>query len=56
MIPNNSKNDYSEHYLVGITNRGSEQVEPQMFVMDINSGKANAFAKVSCFKLGVNKN
>jgi len=35
-----------EHHLVGVTDRdGSGQLEPQLFVMDMNTGKANTFAK-----------
>jgi len=35
-----------QHYLVGVTNRDeSESLEPQVFVMDMNTGRANTFAK-----------
>lgn len=33
-----------KHYLVGVTDQ-DETVEPQVFVMDMNSGQANTFAK-----------
>jgi hypothetical protein len=37
-----------EHFLVGVTNRDrSGQLEPQVFVMDMNTGRANSFAKVT---------
>jgi len=34
-----------KHYLFGVTNRGQGQAEPQMFIMDINSGRVNTFAE-----------
>ncbi|VDN08398.1 unnamed protein product [Thelazia callipaeda] len=34
-----------KHYLVGVTGSDSEGIEPQLFVMDMNSGKANSFVK-----------
>lgn len=34
-----------KHYLFGVTNRGREQAEPQIFIMDINSGRVNTFAE-----------
>uniref|UniRef100_A0A915EJ59 peptidylamidoglycolate lyase n=1 Tax=Ditylenchus dipsaci TaxID=166011 RepID=A0A915EJ59_9BILA len=35
-----------QHYLVGVTNQDEAgQIDPQVFVMDMNTGKANTFAK-----------
>lgn len=35
-----------EHFLVGVTDRDrSGQLDPQVFVMDMNTGRANSFAK-----------
>jgi peptidylamidoglycolate lyase len=35
-----------QHYLVGVTSRDEKrQVAPQVFVMDMNTGRANTFAK-----------
>jgi len=35
-----------QHYLVGVTNNDEiGQVDPQVFVMDMNTGRANTFAK-----------
>jgi DNA-binding beta-propeller fold protein YncE len=35
-----------QHYLVGVTDRDEQrQVEPQVFVMDMNTGRANTFAR-----------
>lgn len=37
---------FSEHFLVGVTDRDrSGQLEPQVFVMDMSTGRANSFAK-----------
>jgi hypothetical protein len=45
---------FVEHYLVGVTNRDeSESLEPQVFVMDMNTGRANTFAKVNQISLGI---
>jgi DNA-binding beta-propeller fold protein YncE len=33
------------HYLVGITGKDSEGIEPQIFVMDMDTGKADTYAK-----------
>ncbi|KAM3722349.1 putative peptidyl-alpha-hydroxyglycine alpha-amidating lyase pgal-1 [Dirofilaria immitis] len=33
------------HYLVGATESDGEGIEPQLFVMDMNNGKANTFIK-----------
>ena len=37
------------HYLVGITGSDSEGLEPQIFVIDMDTGKADTFAKVRVF-------
>jgi hypothetical protein len=43
--------NFSEHFLVGVTDRDrSGQLEPQVFVMDMNTGRANSFAKVRLFE------
>ncbi|CAI4228182.1 unnamed protein product [Auanema sp. JU1783] len=34
-----------KHYLVGVTGMGNGPVEPQLFVMDMNNGKANTFVE-----------
>ncbi|KAI1721589.1 NHL repeat domain-containing protein [Ditylenchus destructor] len=34
-----------QHYLVGVTDHDETDVEPQVFVMDMNTGRANTFAK-----------
>ncbi|VDK87558.1 unnamed protein product [Onchocerca ochengi] len=34
-----------KHYLVGITGSDGEGIEPQLFVLDMNNGKANTFIK-----------
>jgi len=35
-----------DHYLIGVTDRdGNDQLEPQLFIMDMNTGIANTFAK-----------
>lgn len=42
----------AEHFLVGVTDRDRNgQLEPQVFVMDMNTGKANSFAKVGYWKM-----
>ncbi|KHN79475.1 putative peptidyl-alpha-hydroxyglycine alpha-amidating lyase F21F3.1 [Toxocara canis] len=33
------------HYLVGVTGSDGDGIEPQLFVMDMNTGKANTFIK-----------
>uniref|UniRef100_F1L7K5 peptidylamidoglycolate lyase n=1 Tax=Ascaris suum TaxID=6253 RepID=F1L7K5_ASCSU len=33
------------HYLVGVTGSDGDGIEPQVFVMDMNTGKANTFVK-----------
>ncbi|VDM43447.1 unnamed protein product [Toxocara canis] len=35
----------SGHYLVGVTGSDGDGIEPQLFVMDMNTGKANTFIK-----------
>uniref|UniRef100_A0A183HK49 MMS1_N domain-containing protein n=1 Tax=Onchocerca flexuosa TaxID=387005 RepID=A0A183HK49_9BILA len=34
-----------QHYLVGVTESDGEGIEPQLFVMDMNNGKASTFIK-----------
>uniref|UniRef100_A0A915PKR8 peptidylamidoglycolate lyase n=1 Tax=Setaria digitata TaxID=48799 RepID=A0A915PKR8_9BILA len=34
-----------KHYLVGVTESDGEGIEPQLFVMDMNNGKASSFVK-----------
>lgn len=32
-----------QHYLIGVTDRGKSQLRPQMFFIDLNTGRANTF-------------
>lgn len=50
-----NKNLFLDHYLVGITNTEPEKNnEFEVFIMDINTGRANTFAKVRSAKIRVN--
>lgn len=38
--------DIAEHYLVGVTESDGEGIEPQLFVMDVDSGKTSTYVRV----------